>query len=78
MQWAFTHFGLEKETIWAVTPAAGVQVFAEHGFEKADVIDFDLSDWAGEGSGSKMVQLSCMLRRPGELRTQSSGLAEKW
>ena len=67
MQWASIHFGLEKETVWAVTLVAGVQVFTKHGFEKVDVNKIDLSKCAGKDSGSRGFQLSCMLRRRGEL-----------
>ncbi|MCJ1392691.1 hypothetical protein MMC18_005562 [Xylographa bjoerkii] len=77
MQWAFTHFGLEKDTVWAAIPAAEAEVFAKHGFEQVDAIDTDLRSWAGEAEGFGVYQLLCMLRRPGVLHSPSSELNEK-
>ena len=51
LHWAFTHFGLELETIWALGRGLGTRAYSEFGWKTVDVINIDLAKWAKEEHG---------------------------
>ena len=75
LRWGFTHFGLEKETLWTTTPTAGVDVFSQYGLTKVDVIDIDLRRWSTVDDEHETWKIWCMLRYPSGLK--DSGLERK-
>ncbi|KAL8785419.1 MAG: hypothetical protein Q9195_008654 [Heterodermia aff. obscurata] len=57
--------GANKVPIWLVTQMRGRAIYLKFGFEDVEVIDFDLSDFAGPYQGFGIHRNICMVRQPG-------------
>jgi len=72
VKWAFTHFGLEHETVWVTLLAQdpAVDLFLENGWAKVDDFEIDLNQCAGEKEQPVLqyCRFTYMLRSPGQLQ----------
>ena len=58
--------GANKRTIWLVTQMRGRELYRKFGFEDVDVLDIDLSEYAGPHRGFGLHRNICMIRKPKE------------
>lgn len=75
LRWGFENLHLEKCPIWLNTMLAH-SFYRQFGWEEVDVVDVDLSQWAGAYRGFGVHRLYCLLRQPGRLE-RTKGASEK-
>ena len=61
----FENLGADEVPIWIVTQMRGRAMYLKFGFQDLDVIDVDLSEYAGPWQGFGIHRNICMLRQPG-------------
>lgn len=64
-RYAFDNLGANEVPIWIVTQMRGRAMYLRLGFQDVDVIDVDLSEYAGPWQGFGVQRNICMLRQPG-------------
>ena len=74
---ALFRYGLEKlgadeSPIWLVTQMRGRAMYLRFGFEDVDVVDIDLSEYAGPFQGFGVHRNICMVRQPGRVTTSKA------
>ena len=65
LQYGFEILGANTVPIWLVTQMRGRAMYLKFGFEDVDVIDSDLSEYAGPYQGFGVHRNICMIRQPG-------------
>lgn len=66
-RYAFENLGADEVPIWLVTQMRGRAMYLKHGFRDVEVIDIDLSEYAGPFQGFGVQRNICMIRQPGRI-----------
>jgi len=64
--------GADEVPIWLVTQMRGRAMYLKFGFQDVDVIDIDLSEYAGPYQGFGIHRNICMIRQPGGIAISES------
>jgi hypothetical protein len=67
MKWAFDHFRLEKQYVWAQVGSDERELYLTYGWEPVGFADIDLSEWNGQHRGYGIYRTYGMVRKPGPL-----------
>lgn len=65
LRYGFEELGADELPIWLVTQMRGRAMYLKSGFEDADVLDIDFSEYAGPYRGFGVHRSICMVRQPG-------------
>ena len=63
-RYGLDHLGADEVPIWLVTQMRGRKMYLRLGFHDIEVIDVDLSEYAGPWQGFGIQRNICMLRQP--------------
>ena len=74
----FETIGADKVPIWIVTQMRGRAMYLKFGFQDLDVIDVDLSEYAGPWQGFGVQRNICMLRQPGGVANSETPTSITW
>lgn len=74
----FENLGADEVPIWIVTQMRGRAMYLKFGFQDLDVIDVDLSEYAGPWQGFGVHRNICMLRQPGGVANCEAPTSIAW
>lgn len=77
-RYGFEHLGADKVPIWLVTQMRGRSMYLKFGFQDIDVIDVDLSEYAGPWQGFGVHRNICMVRQPGGITRSEPATKITW
>ena len=69
--------GADKRPVWLVTQMRGRELYRKFGFDDADVLDIDLSEYAGSHRGFGSHRSICMIRQPRDAKSLGSEVYSK-
>ena len=77
-QYALDRLGADEVPIWLVTQMRGRAAYLSFGFHDLEVIDVDLSEYAGPWKGFGIQRNICMLRQPGGVASSEPAAEITW
>ncbi len=77
-QYGLECLGADEVPIWLVTQTRGRAMYLKLGFQDIDVIDVDLSEYAGPWQGFGIHRNVCMLRQPGGVASLEPAAEITW
>ena len=77
-QYGVEFLGADRVPIWLVTQMRGRAMYLTLGFHDIEVIDVDLSEYAGPWQGFGIQRNICMVRQPGGVARLESAAEITW